>query len=129
MNAPTDLHALKAMWHTFKGLEEGANRDRLAVEAQILTHFPADKLEGTETDEDTGVTVSFKVARKVDTTALQANWDKLGKNAQAAFKWSADVDTKTYKALSDLDPQTFAAVSAYITTKSNKPSISFKEPK
>lgn len=129
MNAQADLHTLKAMWATFKQLENGAKNDRLKVEEQILAHFPTDKLEGSVTDADAGVTVTFKVTRKVDTEALQSDWNKLPEQAQAAFKWSADVDTKAFKALADLDSTTHSAVCAYITTTPAKPSITTKEPK
>ena len=129
MNAPADLHSLKAMWATFKKLEDAAKRDRLGVEEAILTHFPTDKLEGSITDSDAGVTVTYKVARKVDTAKLQADWTKLSANEQAAFKWSADVDTTKFKAIQELDPTSFSTVTAYVTTKPNKPSISVKEEK
>lgn len=129
MNAVTDLQTLKAHWQMFKTLEDGAKRDRLGVEEQILAHFPKDKLEGSITDADVGVTVTYKVARKVDTAKLQADWAKLSVNEQAAFKWSADVDTTKFKAIQELDPEAFSTVTAYVTTKSNKPSISMKEEK
>ena len=72
------------------------------------------------------MTVTFKVTRKVDTEALQASWDKLSKNAQAAFRWSADVNTSTFKAIQDLDEVTFSTVAAYVTTTPAKPSIAIK---
>ena len=127
MNATMNLATLKAAWQNLKEAENSAKSARLEIETAILAHFPSNKLEGTETDKEAGITVSFKVSRKVDTAALQADWDKLDKNAQAAFKWSADVETKTFKAIADLDPVTHSTVCAYITTTPNKPSISIKE--
>jgi hypothetical protein len=127
VNAPMNLATLKAMWQTHKKAENDAKAMRLEVETAILSHFPSDKLEGAETDKDVGITVTYKVTRKVDTPALQAIWETLGKNAQAAFKWSADVDTKTYKALADLDQKSFSLINAFITTTPNKASITIKE--
>lgn len=127
MNSSADINSLKAMWLTFKKLEESAKEDRLGVEAQILAHFPTDKTEGSVTDADAGVTVSYKLTRSVDTDAVQANWDKLTVNAQKAFKWKADLDMKAYRAVQDLDPMSFAQIAAFVTSKPAKPSISVKE--
>lgn len=127
MNVPMNLATLKAMWQTHKKAENDAKELRLEVEESILAHFPTDKLEGSVTDADAGITVTYKVTRKVDTPALQAIWETLGKNAQAAFKWSADVDTKTYKALADLDQKSFSLINTFITTTPNKASITVKE--
>jgi hypothetical protein len=129
MNAPISLAHLRALWTMNKQRENEAKEARLDVEEQILAHFPSDKLEGSVTDAGAGITVTYKVTRKVDTPTLQADWDKLSKNAQAAFKWSADVETKTFKALADLDSTTHSTVCAYITTTPNKPSITIKESK
>jgi hypothetical protein len=129
MNASMNLATLKAMWVAQKEAENEAKELRLGIEEAILAHFPTDKLEGSITDADAGITVTFKVSRKVDTDTLQGDWEKLSKNAQAAFKWSADVDTRTFKALADLDPTTHSTVCAYITTTPSKPYITVKESK
>jgi hypothetical protein len=121
------LSVLKADWQAAKAEEDAAKAKRVDVERAMLAHFPDDKLEGTVTDKDHGISVTFKVTRKVDTDALQRDWDKLGKNGQAAFKWSADIDTKNYKALADLDPTTHAMVAAYVTTKPAKPAVTLKD--
>jgi len=129
MNAPMSLATLKGLWVGHKQDENTAKERRLEVEAAIFAHFPSDKLEGSITDADAGVTVTYKVSRKVDTAKLQADWNKLSQNEQAAFKWVADVETKTFKALADLDQVAHSTVCAYITTTPNKPSITIKESK
>ena len=129
MNSSLNLATLKSMWQVKKEAENTAKSERIEIEQAMLVHFPTDKLEGSITDADAGVTCTYKVSRKVDTAALQADWDKLPKNAQAAFKWSADVDTKMFKTLADLDAPTHSTVCAYITTTPNKPSITIKESK
>jgi len=126
MNSSADLHSLKAMWTTFKKLEDAAKNDRLNIEAAILAHFPTDKTEGSVTDADAGVTVSYKVTRTVDTEAVQTAWDSLTVNAQKAFKWKADLDLKAFRAVQDMDPQSFTQISAFVTTKPAKPSVSVK---
>lgn len=82
--------------------------------------------EGTVKDEEFNLT--FKVTRKVDTDALQAVWADLNPNTQKAFKWSADVDLKQLRALSDLDPDNAFIAQGFVTTKPAKPLISLKDP-
>ncbi len=129
MNTAASLAVLRTAFIQAKLAEDAAKAARLEIESAILAHFPTDKLEGSITDADFGITVTFKVARKCDTARLQADWDKLSKNEQAAFKWAADVDTKTYKALAELDPTSYSTVTAYVTTTPNKPAITVKDIK
>jgi thioredoxin-like negative regulator of GroEL len=129
MNANTPIAVLRTALIQAKLAEDAAKSARLEGEQAILAHFPSDKLEGSITDADHGITVTYKVSRKVDTARLQADWEKLTKNEQAAFRWAADVDTKTFKALADLDSTSHSTVTAYITTTPNKPAITLKDIK
>jgi thioredoxin-like negative regulator of GroEL len=129
MNANTPIAVLRTALIQAKLAEDAAKSARLEVEQAILAHFPSDKLEGSITDADHGITVTYKVSRKVDTARLQADWEKLTKDEQAAFRWAADVDTKTFKALADLDSTSHSTVTAYITTTPNKPAITLKDIK
>ena len=123
---PSTLDELKAAWLDAKKAEAQANATRLAIEAVILTHFtPTD--EGTVGDKDSGVSVAYKVTRSVDTDALRAGWATLSPETQAAFKWSASVDTKTLKAFQLANEDAYKAVARFVTTKPAKPSISIKE--
>lgn len=129
MNAPTTpLAVLKAAWLAAKAMEAQANERRREIEDAILTHFPTDKPEGSITDKDMGITVTYKVARKVtDSDTLAGEWMQLSKNAQSAFRWKAEVDAKQFKALQDIDPEGFAQVAQYVTTTPAKAAISIKE--
>jgi len=119
------LAELKAAWLAAKEAERAANEERLAVEAAMLALLP-EKQEGTVSDKDTGVSVTFKVSRAVDTEAVQRDWSALPPNVQDAFKWKADVDTKKFKAIQDLSPSDFTVLARYVTSKASKPSISVR---
>lgn len=129
MNAPAPhIAMLKAAWIDAKANETKATEHRRFIEDQIVALFPSDKIEGSITDKDMGITVAYKVTRKVaDSDTLGGEWMQLSKNAQSAFRWKAEVDTKQFKALQDLDPEGFAQVTKYVTTAPAKPAVSIKE--
>ena len=127
MNAPLTIAQLRSILAAAKAQEAQAKQERLQAEEILLTFFPADKAEGSITDKDHGITVTYGVARKADTDALQTAWMSLSANAQKAFRWSAEVDTRQLKALQDLDPTTSAIVAQYITTTPKKPTITLKD--
>lgn len=116
------LNELKTAWLSAKAAEKAANEERLAVEAAILALMP-EKTEGTVSDDDTGISVSYKVTRSVDTEQLQQDWTRLPLNVQSAFRWKADLDTKKFKAIQELDTQAFATLALYVTSKPAKPTI------
>jgi hypothetical protein len=120
------LAELKAAWLAAKEAERAANEERLAVEAAMLALLP-EKQEGTVSDKDTGVSVTYKLTRKADTAALQTDWQQLPQTVQSAFTWKADVSAKQIKAIQELDPAAFEVAAKYITTTPAKPSISIKE--
>lgn len=127
MDVLTTLTPLRQRWQACKAAEDAARAERLAVEQDIVAHFPGDKVEGSVTDKDAGITVTFKVTRKVDSEALANAWPLLSQNAHRAFKWSAEVNTTQLRALKDLDPALFGALAEFITTTPAKPAISIKE--
>ena len=124
MNKAT-LNELKTAWLAAKHAEKTANEERLAVEQAILALMP-EQTEGTVTDKDTGISVAFKVTRKVSTEALQNDWMHLSQTVQSAFTWKADVSVKQIKAIQELDPAAFAVAAKYLTSTPAKPSISVK---
>lgn len=121
-----NLQELKTAWLAAKAAEKAANEERLAVEQAILALMP-EQTEGTVTDKDTGISVAFKVTRKVSTEALQNDWMHLSQTVQSAFTWKADVSAKQIKAIQELDPAAFAVAAKYVTSTPAKPSISIKE--
>lgn len=128
MNAQnTPLPVLVAALRHAKAEEQAANTRRLDLESQIIARFAVPEGgEGTVKEEE--FTLTYKVTRKVDTEALQASWSKLGTNTQKAFRWSADVDLKALRALSDMDPDNAFIAQGFITTKPAKTSLTLKDP-
>lgn len=123
---PATLHELRAAWQAAKARETEAVIERRTIEDAMLALLPT-KLEGTVTDQDSGVSATFKITRKVDSDALQAAWTSLNANAQRAFKWKADIDTRQLKALQDLDAPSYSAIAPFITAAPAKPAISIKD--
>lgn len=125
MNQTETIESLKQELIVAKQREAQAKADRLAVEERIVAIAPKQD-EGTVSLDDT-LSVTFKLTRTVDTAKVQQAWGYLSENAQKAFRWSADLDTKHYRALQQLDPQTLAQISPFITTKPAKAAVTFKE--
>ena len=121
-----DLNVLKSMWLKYKHDEEEAKALRLEIETAILTEFPTDKTEGSVTNGDYGITVTYKLTRTVDSEGVQNAWEDLSANAQKAFKVKFDIDLKQYRAVQDLDHTAFSELSKFVTSKPAKPSISIK---
>lgn len=120
------LAELKTAWQAAKAAETKAQTERRAIEESILALMPK-KPEGTVTDKDAGLSVTFKVNRTIDTAAVQRDWDKLPEPATKAIRWKAELDTKAFKALADFDSGSYQALIQYVTTKDAKPSIDIKE--
>ncbi|MDV7392198.1 hypothetical protein RZS08_12615, partial [Arthrospira platensis SPKY1] len=107
---PATLAELKTAWLAAKEAETKAQEERRAIEVSILALMPK-KPEGTVTDKDAGVSVTYKVSRTVDTAAVQRDWDSLPEHATKALRWKAELDTKAFKALADFDEPSFQALS------------------
>ena len=121
MNTQINLEELKTAWRAAKAAEDAANAERLRVEAAIVAMMPS-KLEGSVTEA--GVTVTFKVTRKVDAVALQSDWHTLPESVQQAFAWKPSVDTRHLRALEGYDLTT---AQRFFTTTPAKPAISIKD--
>ncbi len=123
---PMTLTELRAAWLACKQDENAAAARRLEVEQQLLALLPT-RDEGTVTDKEHGISVTYKLARRADSDALQRAWTGLPPEAQAAFRWSASVDTTALRALQEHRPEIAAAALHYITTSPAKPGFSVKE--
>ena len=123
---PHTLNELKTNWLAAKAAEAAANKERLAIEAGMVAMLPT-KLEGTVTDKESGVSVTYRMTRKTDTTALQNDWMHLSQTVQSAFTWKADASARQLTAMQELDPAAYALAAKYITSTPAKPSISIKE--
>lgn len=118
------LQELAAAWRAAKVAEVAATEERRRIEEEMLALMPH-KDEGSVTQD--GVTATYKMTRKVDTDALQADWNKLTDSIQQCFRWKADVDTKTLRAVQQLDSDAYRIAANYITTTPAKPAITIKD--
>lgn len=122
-----NIDSLVAELRLAKIAEEKARDYRVQIETKILEFMPT-KDEGSEsikTDEGT-VTATFKINRKVDTDALSSAWATISENAKKAFKWKADIEIKSMRALQDMDAAAYLVASQFITATPAKPSITVK---
>jgi hypothetical protein len=119
--SPPTLADLVAQRIALKRAEDKAIEARKKVDEQIIASLPK-KDEGTSSEVagDFKVAVTFGLNRKVDTDALQANWNQLTPAVQAAFKWAAGVTLPGLRALEGKD-RTLAA--KFITSTPSAPSL------
>jgi hypothetical protein len=107
-----------------KRIEDEAVQKRREIDEQISLQLSTGKAEGTESmklpDIGAKVTVTYKVARKVDTDALQERWEYLSEEQRAAFKWSADISVT---ALRKFEGNDLVAVSKFFESKPASPTI------
>lgn len=86
-------------WINIKHAEKELQKRRRAIEDELITHVAAVK-EGTVSLNDR-IKVQFKLTRKVDSDALDAIWDELPDNIQAAFEWEAKPILKELRKVQD----------------------------
>lgn len=118
------LDQLARDWLAAKAAEDEARCRRVEIEADLLLHvLPVG--EGTdrvETD-DTKLSITYKVTRKVDSVPLGDAWGALPELVRSCFKWSADIDLKTLRALQLANPDAYAQAARYITATPAKPAV------
>lgn len=128
MNAPEHtsiIAALAADWLTLKKFEDDAKAKRAEVEALICEELRDGGDEGTTTVKLDAVKISVtrKMNRSVDTSALQAAWTTLPAFAQAAFTWKADISLALLRKLQSDHPAYYDQAAKFITTKPAKASV------
>ena len=119
------LDAIAEQIMAAKAREETARLERLDLEQQLLTHVET-LSEGT-LDASTAhhkVKIAFKVTRRVDTRALQADWDRMSPAARKCFTWKADVELKAMRGVQEFLPDAYAEVAKYVEVKPAKPTVS-----
>jgi len=104
--------------------EHYARDRRLAVEAEILALMPV-KHEGTVTDKEVGLSVSYKVTRKLDYEVYKSIADGLPVGLQCV-DMKPTLNLKSFRALELVDP---ALAASFVTESPAKPSISILEAK
>lgn len=121
---PMTAEELAAAWLAAKADEDAAKARRYEIEAAITATLPGGE-EATTTAKLQGakVTVTRKLTRSADTAQLQAAWASLPAQAQAIFKWSADIDLRKMRAAQEMAPDVYAAAARFITTKPAKAAV------
>lgn len=130
MNAPArksevqNLDNLAQMWLRAKQAEDDARIHRVEIESALLLHSQP-IAEGADRVETAGtkLAVTYKVTRKVDSVSLGDCWGALPDLVRQCFKWSADVDLKTLRALQLANPGAYAQAARFITATPAKPAV------
>lgn len=124
MNAPVTLEHLLAQYDVAKAEADRAVAVLEQVKEAIVAQLPS-QIEGTTSAKigDAKVTVTYKQNRRVDTGALQQQWDTLSNNAQKCFTWKADVCLKDMRAAQNMDAKAYAEAARFITTTPAKPAL------
>jgi hypothetical protein len=123
MNAPAlTLAQVLPSWMQAKEDERKAIEHRRSLDNIVRSLLPT-KDEGTVSQDDGNykAVVTYKLDRKLDTSALQVDWSSLPPKAQDAIKWKAELSTTAFRSLSDDEK---SSLSKYITTKPASPSVS-----
>ena len=126
VNSTTEaLDDLAIRWSRAKAAEQAANKERLAVEAEIAKLVGVAE-EGTTTAETAAFKIKTvgKLTRSLNSDALQTDWEALPEAIQKCFSWDAKLDTKAFRALESMRDDLIPTISKYITTKPAKASIS-----
>ena len=124
---PTLAELAESIIH-LKNIEASAREERIRIE-QLIIEKVGTKEEGTTTAEDGNFKVKTvgKLTRSVDTEAIQTDWENLPAEVQKCFKWKADIDTKNLRSLESMRADLVPLVTAYMTTKPAKPSVTIEE--
>ncbi len=126
VNSTTEaLDDLAIRWSRAKAAEQAANKERLAIEAEIAQLVGVAE-EGTTNAETAAFKIKTvgKLTRSLDSDALQTDWEALPEAIQKCFSWDAKLDTKAFRALESMRDDLIPTISKYITTKPAKASIS-----
>lgn len=124
---PNELDALASQIINLE--TEIAQREKLraALQLQLIAAVGV-KEEGSTTIRTGGFkfTTTGKLNRTVDSTRLTEAWLNLPKEAQDAFNWKATVSVKALHELEKYRPEVARDLSAYITVKPAKASLSIE---
>ena len=128
-NLPLDL--LAKAWLEAKAAEQDAIQTRRELDAHIAALLSG-KEEGTISQklelDGIKVTVTRSMRRSVDSDLLLTAYENgLSEGARKCFKWSADLDTKQYRAIEAAAPEVLQEINRFITTKPSVPSVKVEE--
>lgn len=117
MKNDINIDVLAEQFHAAKLAEDAAIAHRRSIGKLIEDALPGAD-EGTTSAKvgNLKITVTRKVTRKVDSTALQNKWEFLPGNVRDTFKWTADINTRHYRALQELATAELNVANEFITT-------------
>lgn len=118
MKNDINIEVLAQQYIDAKKAEDAAIATRRSIGKMIEDALPGPD-EGTARSTIPGIsiTVTRKVTHKIDSDQLQKDWEFIGENVQKAFRWSADLNTKHYRALQELGTAELEAANKYVTSK------------
>ena len=124
--SPSLLHTLTDAWTRAKAAEQAANKERLAIEAQILESVEIK--DGGTTTLETGLKIVTGLTETLDQDAameVYRNWP-FGQNIPFPLKKQFALDKKALDFCRQHYPEQVRKIDACITAKPKKPSFSFK---
>ncbi len=118
------MQELAAAWIEAKAAETAAVERRREIDARIAGLMLV-KDEGTSSAPFGcfRVSVTAKLTRTLDSSAVQNSWNDLPELAHDAFRWKPELDMKHYRALESANPAVFALVSRFVTAKPATPTV------
>lgn len=118
------MQDLAAAWIDAKAAETAAIERRREIDAEIASLMLV-KDEGTSSAPFGcfKVSVTAKLTRTLDSSAVQNAWNDLPELARDAFRWKPELDIKHYRALESANPAVFAQVSRFVTAKPATPAV------
>ena len=118
------IDELAALWSEAKKTECEAAERRRAIETRMVEKVGVKDEGVTSIDGDFyKVKITGKLNRSVDSSSVQELWESLPDEIRKCFKWSADLDIKTYRALCSMRTDLLPALNQFITTKPAKPAV------
>jgi hypothetical protein len=124
MQSPSLLHTLTDAWNRAKAAEQAANKERLAIEAQILESVEI-KDSGTTTLE-TGLKIVTGLTETLDQDTTMEVYRDWPKDIPFPLKKQFAIDKKALDFCREHYPEQIRKIDACITAKPKKPSFSYK---
>ena len=117
MKNDINLKTLAEQFMVAKKVEEEAIAERRRIGKLLEEAIPGpDEGTANESIDNIKISVTRKVTRKIDADRLSLLWGEISKNTQEAFRWTAALNTKHYRALQELGTEELAEANQFITT-------------
>lgn len=110
-------------------IEKEAAKRRKVAEEKLLSMMEKTE-EGTvscTTEDGFKIVVTHKLTRKVDVPLLKFEWQNLTALVQSAFKWVAEIDLKTVRAIEKTNPYEYLNLDKFIVIAPAAPTIKIEK--